>query len=204
MAASTETFTDRMVEKTLGQSIQPKRGQNYNYSLRWYAKPNGDIVQLQSDPQSRSYYADKGFHLLADTVARGQTMSEVEEWERVERPRVIAEQKRKASLINAIRRSDAKDPTLSVLVDLDTIDQETIESLEAIVKDIRARGTPVRVEMPRERAEPEPALLRGVESAETLEDLQRKLGAEGSQARTIPSVGHDPIDESRRRSRNNG
>ncbi len=204
MPQATETFTERMQEKTLGQAFQPKRGQNYNYPLRWFAKPNGDIVQLQSDPQSRAYYTDKGFHLLADTVARGQSLSEVEEWERVERPRIIVEQKRKASLINAIRKADAKDPTLSALIDLDTIDAQSIEELEVTIKDIRARGTPIRVEAMRERAEPEPSLLRGVESAETLEDLQRKLGAEGSQARTIPSVGHDPIDESRRRSRNNG
>jgi len=204
VATPTETFTDRMVEKTLGRAVQPKRGQNYNFPARWYAKPNGDIVQLQSDPQSRAYYADKGFHLLADTAARGESMSEVEEWERIERPRVIAEQRRKAALINAIRKADAKDPTLSALIDLDTIDSQSIEELEVTIKEIRSRGTPVRVEAARERAEPEPPLLRGVESAETLEDLQRKLGAEGAQTRTIQGTGHDPIDESRRRTRGNG
>src|SRR6266576_3370678 len=176
-----------MVEKTLGRAVQPKRGQNYNFPARWYAKPNGDIVQLQSDPQSRAYYADKGFHLLADTAARGESMSEVEEWERIERPRVIAEQRRKAALIDA-----------------DTIDSQSIEGLEVTIKEIRSRGTPVPDEAARERAEPEPPLLRGVESAETLEDLQRKLGAEGAQTRTIQGTGHDPIDESRRRTRGNG
>jgi hypothetical protein len=197
----TQTFTDRMVEKTLGHPVQPKRGQNYNYPLRWYAKPDGDIVRLQSDPQSRAYYADKGYHLLADVAARGESMSEIEEWEQLERPRVIAQQKRKAELINAIRRADAKDPTLSVLVDLDRIDDESIEALEDMVKDIRARGTPIRVVSTPARAEPVPDLLRGVEVAETnsLEDLQRKLNAEGAQTRTIQGTGHDPIDESRRR-----
>jgi hypothetical protein len=203
MAVPTETFTERMVDKTLGRNgIQPKRGQNYNYALRWYARPDGYIVQLQSDPQSRAYYADKGFHLLAEVPARGETMSEIEEWERVERPRVIAEQRRKANLINAIRKADSKDPTLSALIDLDGIDDQSIEELEATIKSIRERGTLVRVvDTTPKRSEPEPALLRGVEVTETLEDLQRKLGAEGARATTIEGRSHDPIDESRRRGR---
>jgi hypothetical protein len=203
MAAPTETFTDRMVEKTLGRTgIQPKRGKNYNYDLRWYARPDGYIVQLQSDPQSRAYYEDKGFHILADQPARGESISEIEEWERIERPRVIAEQRRKANLINAIRKADSKDPTLSALIDLDGIDDQSIDELEATIKAIRERGTLVRVvDTTPKRGEPEPALLRGVEVTETLEDLQRKLGAEGSRATTIEGRGHDPIDESRRRGR---
>jgi hypothetical protein len=201
---ATETFIDRMVEKTLGRTTQPKRGQNYNYPLRWYARPDGEIVQLQSDPQSRAYYLDKGFHLLADVSARGEELSEVEEWERVERPKVIAVQRTRAKLINAIRKSDTKDPTLSALIDVDTIDDQTIDELEATVKEIRARGTPVRlVDTTPRRAEPEPSQLRGVETSATtaLEDLQRKLSAPGARATTIQGTGHDPIDEARRRSK---
>jgi hypothetical protein len=200
-----ETFTDRMVDKTLGRAVQPKRGQNYNYPLRWYAKPDGDIVQLQSDPQARAWYADKGFHLLAESPARGELLSEVEEWERVERPKLIEQQVRKAKLINAIRRTESKDPTLGVLVDVEDLDDRSIEDLEEVVRDIRARGGNVRLTEAKRRPQPEEqrseALLRGVERAETnsLEDLQRKLSAEGSQARTIQGTGHDPIDESRRR-----
>lgn len=197
-----ETFTDRMVEKTLGRPVQPKRGQNYNYSLRWYAKPDGDIVQLQSDPQSRAYYADKGYHLLADTAARGEAMSEVEEWERLERPRVIEEQRKRAKLINAIRSTEAKDPTL--LLDTDDIDSRPTEELEEMIVDIRARGGKVRVidKVFSRKPEPEPD-LRGVETNQTnaLEDLQRKLEAPGAQTRTIEGTGKDPIDDARRRAR---
>jgi hypothetical protein len=198
----TETFTERMVEKTLGRPVQPKRGQNYNYPLRWYAKPDGDIVQLQADPQSRAYYADKGYHLLADVAARGEDMSEVEEWERLERPRIIAEQRQRAKLINAIRRTELKDPTL--LLDTEDIDSRSTPELEEMIVDIRSRGGKVRVtDTVPKREEPLPDLLRGVETTQTnaLEDLQRKLDAPGAQARTIQGTGHDPIDESRRRNR---
>jgi hypothetical protein len=199
---ATETFIDRMVEKTLGRTDIPlKRGQNYNYPLRWYATPNGDIVQLQSDPQNRALYSDLGFHLLTDVAARGETMSEVQEWETLVRPEVVAEQRKRAKLINAIRKADTKDPTLGTLIDTETIDSQTTEQLEATIKDIRAHGGVVRVVDVKYRDEPEPSLLRGIETDESLENLQRKLGAEGSRATTIEGTGKDPIDESRRRSR---
>jgi hypothetical protein len=204
-----ETFIDRMVEKTLGRTdIAPKRGQNYNYPLRWYATPNGDIVQLQSDPQNRALYADLGFHLLATVAARGEELSEVDEWERIERPKVIAEQRKRAKLINAIRKADQKDPTLGTLIDIETIDSQSTEELEDTIKEIRAKGGVVRVTEPKFRDEPEPSLLRGVETARasSLEDLQRKLGADGAQAttiegahtQTIPNNGYDPLEQSRR------
>jgi hypothetical protein len=199
-----ETFIERMVEKTLGRNdIQPKRGQNYNYPLRWYATPNGDIVQLQADPQNRALYADLGFHLLATVAARGEELSEVEEWERIERPKLIAEQRKRARLINAIRKADLKDPTLGTLIDVETIDSQSTEELEATIKDIRQHGGVIRVVDMKYRDEPEPALLRGVETSTTngLEDLQRKLEAPGAQAHTIEGTGKDPIDEARRRSR---
>jgi hypothetical protein len=198
-----ETFTERMVAKTLGRTDIPlKRGQNYNYPLRWYVRPDGDIVQLQSDPQNRALYADLGFHLLAEVSARGESMSEVEEWERLERPKIIAEQRLRAKLINAIRKADTKDPTLGTLIDVETIDSQSTEELEATIRSIRQHGGVIRVVEQRYRDEPEPALLRGVESAETLEDLQRKLSDPNAQARTIQGTGKDPIDEARRRSRN--
>ena len=193
-----ETFIDRMVEKTLGRPVQPKRGQNYNYPLRWYAKADGDIVQLQSDPQSRAYYADKGYHLLADQAARGEAMSEVEEWERIERPKLIAEQKVRARLINAIRKADQSDPTL--LLDIDGIDEETTEQLEERIHDIRAHGhkvrlTDVKIRVPAEHT-PD---LGGIETNQSmaLEDLDRKLEAPGAQTMTIQ--GAQATEESRRR-----
>jgi hypothetical protein len=201
---ATETFTERMQAKTLGRSdIQPRRGQNYNYPLRWYARPDGEIVRLQSDPNNRALYADLGFHLLADVTARGESMSEVDEWERLEQPRIVAEQRKRAKLINAIRKADLKDPTLGTLIDTETIDTQTTEELEATIVDIRKHGGVVRVLEPKFRDEPEP-LLRGVETAQAaigIEDLERKLTAPGAQSRTIEGAGKDPIDEARRRGR---
>jgi hypothetical protein len=201
--ATTETFIDRMVEKTLGRTDIPlRRGQNYNYPLRWYAKPDGDIVQLQSDPQNRALYTDLGFHLLADVAARGESMSEVEEWERIERPRVIAEQRKRAKLINAIRKADTKDPTLATLIDTETIDSQSTEELEATIVEIRKHGGIVRVLEPKFKDEPLPSQLRGVETAQAgigVEDLERKLAAPGANATTIQGTGKDPIDEARRR-----
>jgi len=204
MSMTGETFLERMVEKTLGRTdIQPKRGQNYNYPLRWYVKPDGDIVQLQSDPQNRALYADLGFHLLAETAARGDTLSEVEEWERLERPKVIAEQRRRAKLINAIRKADQKDPTLGTLIDVETIDAQSTDELEATILAIRKHGGVVRVVDQKVHDEPEPAQLRGVETSvgDSIENLQRKLSAEGARATTIQGTGKDPIDEARRRQR---
>lgn len=177
-----DTFSERMIGKTLGQTVQPKRGQNYNYALRWYARTDGEIVQLQSDPQARAYYSDKGFHILADQPGRGEAMSEVEEWERIERPKLIKEQIQRAKYINAIRKTDERNPTL--LLDIDDIDHWSLEQLEAEVKDIRERGGKIRLTEPPIPKQPEP-MLQGVEKADSLEDLQRKLGADGAQTRTI-------------------
>ena len=184
---NTPLFRERMLDKTLRRGdIELKRGQNYNYPLRWYATPNGDIVQLQADPESRALYTDLGFHLLADQAARGQDLSEVEEWERIERPKVIAEQRRRAALINAIRRADQQNPTL--MLNMDTIDDDPTDELEEMITSIKAQGQKVRVvdTTPKRGDAPEPQ-LRGVETAATnsLEDLQRKLDDPAAQARTI-------------------
>jgi hypothetical protein len=198
------TFIERMVDKTLGRTdLQPRRGQNYNYPLRWYAKPDGDIVQLQSDPQNRALYADLGFHLLAESAARGDAMSEVEEWERLERPKVIAEQRKRAKLINAIRKADLKDPTLGTLIDVETIDSQTTEELEATIVAIRHHGGVVRVIDAKYRDEPDAVSLQGVETStgNSLENLERKLSDPNARAHTIQGTGKDPIDEARRRSR---
>ena len=68
---------------------QPRRGQNYNYPLAWYRRPDGDIVQLQSDPNNRTFYEDLGFVMLRPP--------EVHEWLDVVRPNVVAEQKKRAA-----------------------------------------------------------------------------------------------------------
>jgi hypothetical protein len=194
-----ESFHDRMLGKTLQRSDIPlKRGQNYNYPLRWYVRPDGDIVQLQSDPNNRALYADLGFHLLAEMPARGESLSEVEEWERLERPKVLEEQRKRAKLINAIRKADLQNPVL--MLNLDTIDEDSTEELEQMIADIKAQGHKVRVLEPKFRDDAPSPLERGVETSRMgIEDLERKLAAPGANATTIQGTGKDPIDEARRR-----
>src|SRR5215471_14447806 len=61
---------------------------DYNYPLAWYRRPDGDIVQLQSDPNNRAMYEDLGFVALSRKESR--------EWEQVRQPQVIADQRGKA------------------------------------------------------------------------------------------------------------
>ena len=69
---------------------------NYNYPLAPVRRPDGDIVELQSDPNNRMMYEDLGFVYLSSREAR--------EWYDVIQPRVVAEQRRKALLITTMRR----------------------------------------------------------------------------------------------------
>lgn len=74
----------------------------YNFPLRWYCRPDGDIVQLQGDPQNRAMYQDLGFVLLnAEQVAR---------WEGGERDIVVAQQQERAGLITAVRAFATRTP----------------------------------------------------------------------------------------------
>src|SRR5215471_6407196 len=79
---------------------------NYNYPLAWYRRPDGDIVQLQSDPNNRAMYEDLGFVLLRPAEAR--------EWETEVRPGVVLAQKQKARLITVIRRLKTSNPHIII------------------------------------------------------------------------------------------
>jgi hypothetical protein len=98
---------------------------NYNYPKRWFAKPDGMIVQLQGDPQNRTYYIDKGFRELSP--------EEVERYLKRERLTILKVQQKKASIINNLRRVIALDPTLRAGLDPkfdDDTDKMTIPELE--------------------------------------------------------------------------
>jgi len=188
-----------MVEKTLGRTdIAPKRGQNYNYPLKWYVKPDGSVVQLQGDPQNRAYYQDKGYHMLSDQRGRDGGLSEVEQYTGVEYPKLLKQQRDKAALINAIRRAGQQYRDLNLE---DTFDEYSVEEVRDYLKQIKEEtGKDIRVILPkraqaREDAK-DAALLQGVETSESIEALQAKL---------TQGAGYDPLEQARRgRARSGG
>lgn len=106
---------------------QPGRGPVYNHPPLWYAKPDGDVVSLQGDPQNRAYYTDKGYAVLRP--------EEVEEWLRVVRPQVLAETRARARLITGIRQIAARHPGVEVLSDLNAASVEELQGfLDAAAK----------------------------------------------------------------------
>lgn len=193
-------FIDKLLEQTPATASQPRRGQNYNYPLRWYLKTDGSLVQLQGDPQNRAFYQDKGFRMLSESPGRDGGQSEVRQFLEVEYPKVLKEQREKAAIINAIRRAGERYRDLNLE---DTFDEFGVEELREYLATIKAEtGKDIRVILPKRAQAREDArdaaLLRGVETSDTqsLEALQSTL--ERSRDRTIEGTGYDPIEQSRR------
>lgn len=166
---------ERLKERT-GPIRQAVRGPAYNHPLSWYAKPNGDVVLLQGDPQNRAYYEDKGYAVLRP--------DEVREWEREVRPQVMAELRLKAGLITTIRRVGARFPAVQIVADLDEM---TVPELEAMVDDLgKATGTPVKVIRGRDGAPvptPEERELAAIGSGDELTSKLERAAAEGRSKR---------------------
>ena len=188
-------FVDKLLDQT-APVAQPKIGQNYNYPLRYYLKPDGQVVQLQGDPTNRAYYSDKGYHELRETPGRDGGLSELEQYQTREYPKILAQQKEKANLINAIRRAGERYRDLQLE---DTFDDYTVEEIREYLKQIKEEtGKDIRVIKPKRQVAREAAedakLLAGVETSETqsIEGLEAKLNA---------SHGYDPIEQSHRRQR---
>jgi hypothetical protein len=199
---------ERLAERALPETVQPKRGENYNYPYRWYRKTDGDVVLLQGDPQNRAYYHDKGYVELRETAPAGQ-QSERAEWEQDIRPQVIKAQREKAAIINTIRRLEERSPGVNISADFDIM---TIEECRDTLRQLgEATGLSTRVIMGRVREESPDAverdLLRGVETQSSIEDLQTKLSTPPPPG-TLQGTGYDPITEAarvdRRRRASNG
>jgi hypothetical protein len=186
-------FIDKLLEQTPAAASQPRRGQNYNYPLRQFLKPDGTVVQLQGDPQNRAYYSDKGFKMLSEAPGRDGGLSEVRQYVEVEYPKLLKEQREKQALITAIRRAGERYRDLHLE---DTFDDYTVEEIREYLADIKERtGHDIRVILPKRTQAREDArdaaLLVGVETSETqsIEALQSTLER---------SAGYDPIEQARR------
>ena len=189
-------FIDRILDQTPPAASQPRRGQNYNYPLRWFVKTDGSVVQLQGDPGNRAYYQDKGYHMMSEAPGRDGGKSEVEQYLTVEYPKILQEQRTKAGIINAIRKAGEryKDLTLET-----TFDDWTVDELRDYLKQIKEEtGKDIRIVLPKRQAAREAAqdarLLSGVETADT-------MSMEGLQAKLVAGQGYDPLEQSRRRER---
>lgn len=164
------------------QPNSSNHGLNYNYPLAWYRRPDGDMAQLQSDPNNRAMYEDLGFVLLRPAEAR--------EWESEVRPGVILDQKKKARLITAIRRLERTIPQL-VLEDEENLGyaDNTVDELQTIFDDYCAQFG-VKPRLPALKAEKDPVPTATADPMMTPEQLHDKLQR---------GQGYDPIREGRRR-----
>ena len=200
-------FLDKLLDQTAPAVSMPRRGQNYNYPLRLFLKPDGVVVSLQGDPQNRAYYQDKGYRMLSETAGR-DGVSEAQHYRTVEYPKILKTQREKAAIINAIRRAGERYRDLNLE---DTFDDYTVEELRDYLKQIKDEaGKDIRIVVPKRTQAREDArdaqLLSGVETAETmsLEAFQAKLGGIPRDGSTFPGQGYDPIDQARRRPRSSG
>jgi hypothetical protein len=177
---------ERLEQRAAPAVANPRRGQNYNFPLAWYRRPDGDVVQLQSDPNNRTFYEDLGFVMLRPP--------EVNEWLDVVRPEVIAEQKKRAQLISAIRRLEHTIPQL-IIEDDQQVEFGTmpIDDLNSYYAEL-CEQYGVKRRLPPTKPEPtgaqHDAMLRGVETSGSIEELDAKLRR---------GQGYDPLREARRR-----
>ena len=182
-----QSLLERLEQRAAPVSGQPRSGLTYNFPLAWYRRPDGDIVQLQSDPYNRTMYEDLGFVYLRPPEAR--------EWVDELRPGVIAEQKRRAGLITAIRRIAQRVPQYVLDEDQDNpFSLRTTAELEEIFEDAKA-ATGLKMRLPPVRPEPSAppaadAQMAGVETGTSMEELDAKL---------MRGRGYDPLREGRRR-----
>ena len=181
-------FEARMVAKTAGRVLTPKPQQSYNYANRWFARPDGDIVSLQGSPDSRALYADMGFHCLND--------EEAQEWQDSEMAKAVAQQRTEAAMITGLRKLVRREAVLAGYEDdlawdgsLNTFSVDRLR--EEWHNLCRQTNNPDRryptAERYREEPDPKAGLLAGMETSHTtsLEELQAKLSADGSHARTV-------------------
>jgi len=171
---------ERLEQRAAPIEGNPSVGLTYNFPLAWYRRPDGDIVQLQSDPNNRTMYENLGFVLLRPSEAR--------EWETELRPAVILEQKQRARFITEIRKLASRMPQVA-LTDEDNLElaEKTRDELEDRFKEM-CEQVGYKPRMP--ALKPEPRTAAPDPSIGNGEELASKM-ARGQ--------GYDPMREARRR-----
>jgi len=181
-----QSLLERLEQRAAPSSHPTTNGLTYNFPLAWYRRPDGDIVQLQSDPYNRTMYEDLGFVYLRPPEAR--------EWLDEVRPDEVMRQKRRARLITQIRKLTATIPQFFIE------DEENLSFAEMPIDELEERYKEVCEQYgikPRLPAiKPEPAgvagdaRLSGVETGISMEELESKVRR---------GQGYDPTREGRRR-----
>jgi len=189
-------------ETTYSNYARPAK--NYNYPLKWFAKHDGSIVQLQGDPQNTSYYRAKGFHEL--------TGAQVERYLKVERVQILRIQQEKAQLIEALREQISRDPNLRASISIATErawDNMTVAELETFMAEVlglpdpsgkprrklRAPQRLIDAENKKAQAESD-RMVAGIETAEnqSMEGLQRMLERNKQEGLSV-GQGHGRLQE---------
>jgi len=148
--------------------VAPRHPLAYNYPLRWYRRPDGDIVQLQGDPNNLAMYEDLGFVVLSPRETR--------EWLENIQPRVVEQQRRCALLITAMRRFAQRE---GIVLEYDEMNRDpsallfsdlSLQELEEFFAEL-AEQYPGKLRMPRTKADRQPSTraqsdpnLRGIET----------------------------------------
>jgi len=182
-----QSLLERLEQRAAPIEGNPAVGLTYNFPLAWYRRPDGDIVQLQSDPNNRTMYENLGFVMLRPSEAR--------EWTTEVRPAVLAEQRKRAALITAIRRVAQRVPQYVLDEDQDNpFSLRTTAELEEIFEEAKAQ-TGLKMRLPQARPDPAPPAaddprMVGVETHMSMEELNSKLQR---------GRGYDPLREARRR-----
>lgn len=194
--ADDEELTDFQRELRAATKPMPKDfkrdPKNFNFPKKWYVRTDGDIVQLQGDPQSRSYYTDKGLRML--------TEEETQRWLKVERPKVLRLQQERAHLINSLRTARDLDPMLKASMPPQTEldwDHMSVAELRAQMEEINrlptADGRP-RIKLQRLKrlqdaddlaAQEESERMAGVETGTSREAFEDKLARARQSGREI-------------------
>lgn len=156
---------ERLKARTL-PAKEARRDPIYNVPALWFCKPDGDIVQLQGDAHNARYYEKKGYTILRE--------EEVQEWLSDIRPDRVKDQRRKAQLVNQLRRLAEKNPGIELALE----DDQTVEELEAMYTEMaQATGAPTRlISRPHEREESDDS-PRGIETGHNRDAFERMLKA---------------------------
>ena len=170
--APQRSLLDKLKERT-APVRQIGRGPSYNHPNLWYMRSDGDVVKLQGDPASRAYYEDKGYTVLRP--------DEVREWEKDVRPVVIADQRKRASLITTMRRIAVKHPGVELAGDLDITPTDELQAMLEQLKGMTGGAVAVvtgrfREEQPAEDRE---AGDTSIGSADALQQAMARSAARG-------------------------